>query len=97
VFDGCPIPVEPPLPTERRRLVRVSFSPQDIEADDVLVSIIDDVPLYRPVVVVSNDRRVQTEARRLVPTSSRRHNCSRSWAANPSLGRSRNSCHTPRS
>jgi len=26
------------------------------------VSRIDDVPLHRPVVVVSNDRRVQTEA-----------------------------------
>ena len=61
VFDGVE-QVDPPLPPERRRLVRVSFSPADTEADDVIVAMVSGIPLRRPVVVASNDRRVQTEA-----------------------------------
>jgi predicted RNA-binding protein with PIN domain len=60
VFDGVE-PIEPPLPPERRRSVRVTFSPADVEADDVLIKFVGEVPLRRPVVVVSSDRRVQTE------------------------------------
>jgi len=61
VFDGVE-PVEPRQPPERRRLVRVSFSPSDTEADDVIVAMVGAIPRHRPVVVASNDRRVQTEA-----------------------------------
>src|SRR5207248_1232256 len=49
VFDGVE-QVEPPPPPERRRMVRVTFSPEDVEADDVLVALVAEAPLHRPVV-----------------------------------------------
>jgi predicted RNA-binding protein with PIN domain len=61
VFDGAEdAPVV--VPGDRRG-VRVSFSPPDVEADDVLLARVQEVPLHRPVTVVSNDRRVQDGAR----------------------------------
>ena len=44
--------------------VRVWFSPEDIEADDLILSLVDEQPPERPVVVVSSDRRVQEGAGR---------------------------------
>jgi len=61
VFDGAE-QVEPPAPPEPRRLVRVSFSPPGVEADDVIIDLVPTVPLHRPVVVASSDNRVRTEA-----------------------------------
>jgi len=61
VFDGVE-QVEPPPPPGRRRLVRVSFSPPDVEADDVIVAMVGAISPHRPVIVASNDRRVQSEA-----------------------------------
>ncbi|HVE47017.1 MAG TPA: NYN domain-containing protein [Acidimicrobiales bacterium] len=43
--------------------VRVTFSPPDVEADDVILAMVDDIPADRPVVVASSDRRVQDGAR----------------------------------
>lgn len=43
--------------------VRVTFSPPDIEADDVILDLVDARPFERPVVVASSDRRVQDGAR----------------------------------
>jgi predicted RNA-binding protein with PIN domain len=63
VFDGIE-QVDRTLPPGPRRPVRISFSPPDVEADDVIVGLVGDVPLHRPVVVASSDRRVQTEAAR---------------------------------
>jgi hypothetical protein len=61
VFDGVGeggVPaVQAPLP------VRVVFSPGDREADDVVLDLVDAVPVERPVVVVSSDRRVRDGAR----------------------------------
>jgi predicted RNA-binding protein with PIN domain len=60
VFDGTD---EPPAAASARRGVRVSFSPPDVEADDVLIDRAAEVPAHRPVTVASNDRRVQEGAR----------------------------------
>lgn len=51
---------------ERRRTqgVHVEFSPVGVEADDVIVELCATLPAGLSIVVVSNDRRVQTGARR---------------------------------
>jgi predicted RNA-binding protein with PIN domain len=61
IFDGTGVP--PPGPLTDRRGVRVSFSPPDVEADDVLITRAESLPVHRPVTVASNDRRVQDGAR----------------------------------
>lgn len=62
VYDGADLG-----PTARqaasRHGVRVSFSPADVEADDVVLELVEEIPLHRPVVVASSDRRVQEGAR----------------------------------
>lgn len=62
VFDGADL--GGPLPrAASRRHVRVTFSPADVEADDVILDLVDAEPAPRPVVVASSDRRVQDGAR----------------------------------
>jgi predicted RNA-binding protein with PIN domain len=61
VFDGAED--APAVVPGDRRGVRVSFSPPDVEADDVVISRAAEVPVHRPVTVASNDRRVQDGAR----------------------------------
>ena len=64
VFDGAD-PVWPAaVPTTARR-VRVSFSPADVEADDVVLARVADLGPGRPVLVASSDRRVRDGARAL--------------------------------
>lgn len=46
----------------RRQAVRVTFSPGALEADDVLLDLVERTPISRPVVVATDDRRVQREA-----------------------------------
>ena len=62
VFDGADLGGPAPRPSARRR-VRVTFSPADVEADDVILDLVDGLPPDRPVVVASSDRRVQDGAR----------------------------------
>lgn len=62
VFDGADI-VEPPIVATTARAVRVTFSPPDVEADDVIVAEVGQIPPHRPVVVASSDRRVRDESR----------------------------------
>ncbi len=57
--DGRRPSVAAPLP------VRVHFSPADVEADDVILGMVADLPTDVPVVVASSDRRVAEGARRL--------------------------------
>ena len=64
VFDGAEDEAGVPFESPGRTKVRLRFSPLGIEADDVLLDLVDAMPLGRPVVVVSNDRRVQSGARR---------------------------------
>ena len=62
VFDGADIG-GPARRLAGRRPVRVSFSPPDVEADDVILDLVDEVPVSQPLVVASSDRRVQDGAR----------------------------------
>ncbi len=62
VFDGADVDRigERPL----RPAVRVRFSSPGIEADDVVLELIESVPIRRPVIVASSDHRVRDGARR---------------------------------
>lgn len=61
VFDGAELGPAPPARTGDD-LVRVRFTTAGVEADDEILDLIASVPLERPVVVVSDDRRVRTGA-----------------------------------
>lgn len=61
VFDGAETDVSLPPPRARRR-VRLQFSPPDVEADDVLLDLVEEIDPTRPVTVASNDRRVREGA-----------------------------------
>ena len=61
VFDGAD-PVWPASVPTTARVVRVSFSPADVEADDVILARVADIDRSRPVLVTSSDRRVQDGA-----------------------------------
>jgi predicted RNA-binding protein with PIN domain len=63
VFDGADDAVAA-APTRLPRGVHVRFSPASVEADDVVIALVDEYPLGRPVVVVSSDRRVREGAGR---------------------------------
>jgi predicted RNA-binding protein with PIN domain len=47
-----------------RSAVLVEFSKPGVEADEVLMERVDQLPMNRPVVVATSDRRVQSEVRR---------------------------------
>jgi predicted RNA-binding protein with PIN domain len=47
----------------RRSVVHVHFSPPSVEADDVVLAMIEDIPIDRVVIIASNDRRVRDAAR----------------------------------
>ena len=57
VFDGAD-PLWPAAVPSTSRLVKVSFSPPDVEADDVVLARVGEFDPTRPVVVASSDRRV---------------------------------------
>jgi len=61
VFDGTEPYAAWPEPPGRRK-VRWRFSPADVEADDVLLGLVDDLDVRRPVTVASDDRRVREGA-----------------------------------
>ncbi|HEY8548018.1 MAG TPA: NYN domain-containing protein, partial [Acidimicrobiales bacterium] len=62
VFDG--VEVDTPLVRgQGRPLVRVRFSPPGVEADDVVLDMVAQLPPHRPVTVASSDNRVRTGAR----------------------------------
>lgn len=63
VFDGADTALPGVVPTTARS-VRVSFSPPGVEADDVVIDLVAQLPLNRPVLVASNDRRVRQGASR---------------------------------
>jgi predicted RNA-binding protein with PIN domain len=64
VFDGAD--VDPSLvPTAGRQLVRVRFSSPGVEADDVVLDLVERLPAATPLVVASSDKRVRDGAKRL--------------------------------
>jgi len=60
VFDGASVVG---ATTRARRLVRVSFSPEGVIADDVLRAEVAALDLDRPVVVVTNDKAIIADVR----------------------------------
>jgi len=62
VFDGADVDRISDRPA--RPAVRVRFSAPGVEADDVLLDLVDAAPQRRPVVVASSDHRVRDGARR---------------------------------
>lgn len=64
VFDGDD--AEPPAAPAPggRAAIRVRFSPPGVEADDIVLALVDAYPTKLPVVVASSDRRVIDGARR---------------------------------
>ena len=64
VFDGADVGPAV-VPGTARALVRTRFSPPGVEADDVVLDLVAQLPPARPVVVVSSDHRVREGARRL--------------------------------
>lgn len=64
VFDGADDRPSAPADLGRRRGVQVRFSAEGVEADDVLLELIEGLPVDMPVVVASDDRRVRDGARR---------------------------------
>jgi predicted RNA-binding protein with PIN domain len=63
VFDGADGIDASPHAGSGRSPVRVRFSPPDVEADDVIIGLAGSLPADRPVVVATNDRRVQDQVR----------------------------------
>ena len=51
--------------TDRRRIVRVVFSPEGVIADDLIRDEVRRLPPTRQVVVVTNDREIVTDTRAL--------------------------------
>lgn len=62
VFDGAELAGSAARPGGRLP-VRVTFSAPEVEADDVILAMVEALPSHRPVVVASSDRRVQEGAR----------------------------------
>lgn len=62
VFDGAD--VDRVADRVARPAVRVRFSDAGVEADDVLLDLVDAAPPRRPVIVASSDHRVRDGARR---------------------------------
>jgi predicted RNA-binding protein with PIN domain len=64
VFDGAH-DAEPSWGERGNRSpVRVRFSPPGVDADEVLIELVDLFPAHRPVLVATSDRRVQSEVGR---------------------------------
>jgi predicted RNA-binding protein with PIN domain len=61
VFDGADA-VWPAMVPATSRLVKVSFSPAEVEADDVVLARVAELDVGRPVLVASSDRRVRDGA-----------------------------------
>jgi predicted RNA-binding protein with PIN domain len=64
VFDGAEQPAASGASSRPRSPVRLRFSPPDVEADEVLIELVDTLPVHQPVLVATSDRRVQDEVRR---------------------------------
>jgi predicted RNA-binding protein with PIN domain len=62
VFDGAD--VDRVVDRSARPAVHVRFSAPGVEADDVVLGLVDAAPSRRPVIVASSDHRVRDGARR---------------------------------
>ncbi|HWG75023.1 MAG TPA: NYN domain-containing protein [Acidimicrobiales bacterium] len=64
VFDGAEDEELPPQRGAARRAVKVVFSPPGVDADEVIIDLVASLPVHRPVLVATSDRRLQHEVRR---------------------------------
>jgi predicted RNA-binding protein with PIN domain len=64
VFDGVDDGNRLQLPASVRGRMRVRFTASEVEADEVIIALVDSMPVHRPVVVATNDRRVRDDAAR---------------------------------
>jgi predicted RNA-binding protein with PIN domain len=63
VFDGADATNRFGPPAAARRRMRVTFSPEGVEADDVILDLVDRLDPSQPVVIATDDRRVQDGGR----------------------------------
>lgn len=63
VFDGAEVAMPGIVPTTAKA-VHVTFSPPGVDADEVMIELVGQLPPTRPVVVATSDRRVQQEVGR---------------------------------
>ncbi len=63
IFDGAEYPLLPP-PGTARPAVRMVFSKAGVDADEVIIARVDQLPASTPVLVATSDRRVADEVRR---------------------------------
>jgi predicted RNA-binding protein with PIN domain len=63
VFDGAEVAMPAVVPTTGKA-VHVTFSPPGVDADEVMIDLVGQLPASRPVVVATSDRRVQNEVSR---------------------------------
>jgi predicted RNA-binding protein with PIN domain len=63
VFDGAENAMPGIVPTTAKA-VHVTFSPPGVEADEVMIDLVGQLPPNRPVVVATSDRRVQHDVGR---------------------------------
>lgn len=64
IFDGADTGGRIRPPPAARHRVRVSFSPEDVEADEMIVDLVEALDFSQPVVVATDDRRVRDEVSR---------------------------------
>jgi predicted RNA-binding protein with PIN domain len=64
VFDGADMEGRFGPPANARRLMRVTFSPDGVEADEVIMDVVDHLDPSQAVVVATNDRELQDGVRR---------------------------------
>jgi predicted RNA-binding protein with PIN domain len=64
VFDGTDLTNRFGPPAAARRRMRVTFSPDGVEADEVIVNLVDRLDPAQPVVVATDDREVRDGVRR---------------------------------
>jgi len=64
VFDGADGEGRFQPPAAARRKIRVTFSEEGVDADEVIIDLVDRVEPSRPVVVATDDRRVRDEVAR---------------------------------
>jgi predicted RNA-binding protein with PIN domain len=64
VFDGTDAGGRFASPAAARRRLQVTFSPEGVDADDVIVDLVDQLDPAQPVVVATDDRQVRDEVTR---------------------------------
>jgi predicted RNA-binding protein with PIN domain len=64
VFDGVEAGGRFGAPAAARRRMQVTFSPEGVDADEVIVNLVDELDTSQPVVVATDDGEVRDAVRR---------------------------------